>query len=182
MKQKAIEFLLPEVFRRTVRPGEPLDGILRTMEDLHAPSIEILGRFDAYLDPYRTSDGFVPYLARWLDLERLFDDPNEDYTVPDEAHPPISSGLGRLRELIAWAAKLSQRRGTRQGLLKFLEVATGIPGFSIDEDVMGPDGRALPFHIRVRSPQAARIHRSLIERIISLEKPAYVTYELDFGS
>src|SRR5438874_1042488 len=104
MKQKAIEFLLPEIFRRTVRPGEPLAGILRTMEDLHAPSSEILGRFDAYMDPYRTPDAFVPYLARWLDLERLFDDPNDDYSVPEEGRNPISSGLGRLRELVAWAA------------------------------------------------------------------------------
>lgn len=182
MKQKAIEFLLPEIFRRTVRAGEPLAGLLRTMEDLHAPSTEILGRFDAYLDPYRTPDAFVPYLARWLDLERLFDDPNDDYTASEAGRNPISSGLGRLRELIAWAASLSQRRGTRQGLLKFLEVATGLSGFSIDEEVKDPDGRALPFHIRVRSPKAARGHRSLIDRIITLEKPAYVTYELDFGS
>ena len=102
-------------------------------------------------------------------------------SVEDPAHP-ISSGLGRLRELIAWAAYLSQRRGTRQGLLKFLEVATGIPGFAVDEDVKGADGRTIPFHLRVRAPKAARTHRSLVERIITLEKPAYVTYELDFGS
>lgn len=182
MKQKAIEFLLPEIFRRTVREGRPLDAILRTMEDLHAPSTEILGRLDAYLDPYRTPDSFVPYLAHWLDLERLFDDPNDDYTVPEEGRNPISSGLGRLRELIAWASFLSQRRGTRQGLLKFLEVATGIPGFAIDEELKGSDGRPIPFHIRVRAPKAARVHRSLLDRIITLEKPAYVTYDLDFGS
>ncbi len=182
MKRKAIEFLLPEIFRRTAREGEPLDALLRTMEDLHAPSTEIVGRFDGYLDPYRTPDGFVPYLARWLDLERLFDDPGDDYTAPEDGRNPISSGLGRLRELIAWASFLSQRRGTRQGLLKFLEVATGISGFAIDEELKGPDGRPIPFHIRVRAPRAARIHRSLVERIITLEKPAYVTYDLDFGS
>ena len=182
MKQKAIEFLLPEVFRRTVRPGDPLAALLRTMEDLHEPSVEILGRLDAVLDPYRTPDEFVPYLARWLDLERLFDNPDDEYNVPEEGRNPISSGLGRLRELIAWAAVLSQRRGTRQGLLKFLEVATGLTGFAVDEEVPGKDGRPIPFHLRVRAPKAARIHRSLMERIITLEKPAYVTYELDFGS
>jgi phage tail-like protein len=182
MKQKAIEVLLPEVFRRTVREGGPLAALLRTMEDLHEPSTEILGRLDAYVDPYRTPDAFVPYLARWLDLERLFDDPNDEYTAPGEGRNPISSGLGRLRELIAWAAVLSQRRGTRQGLLKFLEVATGVTGFVIDEEVPGPGGRPIPFHLRVRAPRAARIHRSLVERIITLEKPAYVTFDLDFGS
>src|SRR5262249_22080864 len=176
------EFLLPEVFRRTVRTGAPLAALLRTMEDLHEPSIGILGRLDAYVDPYRTPDEFVPFLARWLDLERLFDNPDDEYAVPGEGRNPISSGLGRLRELIAWAARLSQRRGTRQGLLKFLEVATGLTGFAIDEEVPGKDGRPIPFHLRVRAPKAARIHRSLMERIITLEKPAYVTFELDFGS
>jgi phage tail-like protein len=152
------------------------------MEDLHEPSVEILARLDAFLDPYRTPEEFVPYLARWLDLERLFDNPDDEYTVREEGRNPISSGLGRLRELIAWAARLSQRRGTRQGLLKFLEVATGLGGFAIDEEVLGKDGRPIPFHLRVRAPKAARIHRSLMERIITLEKPAYVTFELDFGS
>lgn len=182
MKRKAIESLLPEIFRRTARDGGPLAAALGTMEDLHAPSAEILGRFDAYLDPYRAPDEFVPYLACWLDLERLFEDPAGEQSAAGSGRDPISSGLGRLRELVAWAARLSQRRGTRLGLLRFLEVATGVAGFAVDEDVKGPDGRVQPFHLRVRAPKAARIHRSLVERIITLEKPAYVTYELDFGS
>jgi phage tail-like protein len=182
MKRNAIELLLPEILRRTVRPENPLEAILQTMEDLHAPSIEILGHLDSYLDPYRTPDPFVAYLARWLDLERLFDDPTDDYTAPEDGRNPISSGLGRLRELIASAAYLSQWRGTRQGLLRFLQVATGFAEFAIDEQVPGKNGELLPFHIRVRAPRGARIHRTLVERIITLEKPAYVTYELDFGS
>lgn len=182
MKQKAIEFLLPEVFRRTARPGGPLSAVLGVMEDLHEPSTEILGRIDSYFDPYRTPDAFVAYLARWLDLERVFDDPGDPYLAPDTGHGPLSSGLGHLRELIAWASYLSQRRGTGLGLIKFLEVATGIPGFKIDEDVKDAAGRRQPFHIRVLGPREARPHRSLVERIITLEKPAYVTLELDFGS
>jgi hypothetical protein len=31
-----------------------------------------------------------------------------------------------------------------------------------------------------RSPETLVHHRSLIEKIIELEKPAYVTYELEF--
>ena len=39
-----------------------------------------------------------------------------------------------LRELIAAAAQLSQWRGTAQGLQRFLETATGIEGFELDEE------------------------------------------------
>jgi len=176
------ELLLPEIFRRTARAGGPLEAILQSMDEFHAPSTAILNRFDAYLDPYRTPAPFVAYLARWLDLERLFDDPSDDYEVPEDGRNPISSGLGRLRELIASAAYLSQWRGTWRGLGRFLEVATGVRGYTVDEIVPDEKGDPLPFHIRIRAPKKARVHRSLIERIITLEKPAYVTFELDFGS
>ncbi|MBV8878575.1 MAG: hypothetical protein JO332_01300 [Planctomycetaceae bacterium] len=181
MKRDAIERLLPEVFRRTVRPGSPLAAILDVMEDLHAPAEDVLGRIDAILDPARTDDAFVPYLAGWLDLERLFDDPADGSGAAPAQRQPVSTGLGRLRELIASAAWLSQWRGTCRGLQRFLEVATGVSGFLIDEQVPGKDGQPLPFHIRVRAPGSVRAHRSLLERIIRLEKPAYVTYDLDFG-
>ncbi len=176
------ELLLPEIFRRTAREGGPLEAILQAMDEYHAPSTEILNRFDAYLDPYRTPAPFVAYLARWLDLERLFDDPTDDYEVPEGGRNPISSGLGRLRELVASAAYLSQWRGTWRGLSRFLQLATGIAGYAVEEDVRRKDGELIPFHIRIRAPRKARVHRSLIERIITLEKPAYVTFELDFGS
>jgi phage tail-like protein len=176
------ELLLPEVFRRTLREGGPLRAILDEMEEFHLPSSRILDHLDAYLDPYRTPAPFVAYLARWLDLERLFDDPADDYEVQEDGRNPISSGLGRLRELVASAAYLSQWRGTWRGLGRFLEVATGIDGFAVEEEVRGQDREVLPFHIRIRAPRKARVHRSLIDRIVALEKPAYVTYELDFGS
>ena len=181
MKPAAIERLLPEVFRRTLRPGNPLAAILDVMESLHAPVEEELDRIDATLDPLRTDDAFVPYLAGWLDLERLFDDPSDDYIARDALRQPVSTGLGRLRELINAAAYLSQWRGTAQGLRRFLEVATGEKGFEIDERVPGRLGLPIPFHMRVLAPAKVRSHRSLLERIIQLEKPAYVTYELDFG-
>jgi phage tail-like protein len=182
MKRDAIERLLPEVFRRTIRPGSPLAAILDVMEDLHAPDERVLDRIDAILDPVRTDDAFVPYLAGWLDLERLFEDPTDDYSAAPGKRQPVSTGLGRLRELIGSAAWLSQWRGTSQGLRRFLEIATGVRGFEIDERVLDQEKRPIPFHIRVRAPGSVRMHRSLLDRIIQFEKPAYVTYDLDFGS
>jgi phage tail-like protein len=178
MKWNEIKGLLPEVFQRTVQPASPLLALLQVMETLHAPPEDVLEHLDAYFDPYRTPDRFVPFLARWVDLERLLVDAPDAYTP--NSLPAFPSGLGRLRLLVASAAELSKWRGTARGLIQFLETATGTLGFKIDEHVPGPDGRPLPFHMRVAAPAAALPHQVLIQRIIEMEKPAYVTYELIF--
>jgi hypothetical protein len=92
----------------------------------------------------------------------------------------VTTGLGRLRELVAAAVDISRWRGTARGLLLFLTTATGRTDFEVDEAVPGPDGLPRPFHVRVRAPSEVEAHRLLLERIIEREKPAYVTYELLF--
>jgi phage tail-like protein len=180
MKRREIEDLIPWVFRRTLQPGSPLAVLLDIMEALHAPSERVLETLDVALDPRRTGDAFVPYLARWVDLERLLEDESGRIeAVP--GRPLLPTGLGYLRELVAAAADLSKWRGTAHGLQLFLETATGTKGFELDEQVPGPDGRPRPFHLRVRIPEAAARYRSLIDRIVRMEKPAYVTYELELA-
>src|SRR5262249_31919940 len=137
-----------------------------------------LERFDAVLDPLRTPEPFVPMLARWVDLQRIFE--RRSQGKDPALHQLMPTGLGRLRALIAAAAFLSQWRGTRKGLLLFLQIATGMSGFEIDEQVMGQDGKPRPFHVRVSAPAAAKPERELIEQIIESERPAHVTYELEF--
>src|SRR5215207_1350027 len=176
MTAAEIRHLLPGVFQRTLRPGSPLAALLEVMEALHAPSEEALSGFPRILDPRRTPDAFVPMLAAWLDLDRLFERPAHD--VEPSLGRLMPSGLGRLRELTAIAAELSKWRGTRRGLLLFLETATGLKGFEVDEDVPGGDGLPRPFHLRLHVPPGGKRHRPLIRRIVESEKPAYVTYEL----
>jgi phage tail-like protein len=137
------------------------------METLHAPSEAVLNDLDAYFDPQRAPDPFVPYLAGWVDLSVLV----EGVMAPGDVEFP--SGTGRLRQLIAIAAYLSRWRGTRAGVQRFLEVATGEAGIEIEEN---PGGR--PFHLVVRIPKSAERYRLLIARVIDLEKPAHVTAEL----
>lgn len=179
MKKGRIKRLLPSVFQRTVRPGNPLSAILDVMEDMHAPSEAALDSLDMNFDPYRAPEAFVPYLASWVDLEVLLEAPR---TGSASSTPSLSTGLGRLRELTAAAATLSRWRGTRKGLCLFLETATGVSGFKVDEHVVGVDGKEKPFHIRITAPGQLARHRLLIQRIVELEKPAYVTYELEFAS
>lgn len=181
MKRSEIEPLLPEVFRGAARPDTPLLAILETMEALHAPSEEILGHLERFFSPREAPDAFLPMLAGWVDLARIFP-PRMTATPASESPPlPLSIGPGRLRELISSAAYLSQWRGTAHGLKVFLETATGTSGFELEENVPGPDGMPHPFHIRVRAPHTSAPHRAIIERIIEQEKPAYVTFELEFA-
>jgi phage tail-like protein len=186
MKRADIEQLLPEIFRRTLPPvrpdadANPLALFLDVMEQLHAPDDAVLAALDQYFDPYRAPDRFVAYLAGWVDLGDLWIANPQEFTA--ETLPPFPSGVGHLRDLVASAAFLSRWRGTAKGLLTFLETATGITGFAVDDQVLGDDGQPIPFHIRVRAPQESAPYRVLIDNIIRKEKPAYVTYELQIGA
>lgn len=173
MKRSELEALLPEVFQRTLRSGSLLGGLLDVMETLHNPDEQILAEVDAYFDPYRAPERFVPFLARWVDLDRVMD--AAPYDDPASAWP---AGLAQLRALIAAAAELARWSGTARGLVRFLALATGVDGFTVDEQVLGPDQRPRPFHIAVRVPAGAEGYRALIVRIVEAEKPAYVTYDL----
>ena len=169
MKRAEIEPLLPRNFQRTITPGTPLSTMLDLMENLHAPSEAALSQLDVYFDPRRAPDRFVPYLAGWVDLEPVLGE-SAQYTAATE----FPSGNGRLRSLVSLATYFWKWRGTKRCLQRFLEVAIGSTGFVLDED----SGK--PFHVVVRAPKSTELYRDLIKRIVELEKPAYVTYELRF--
>lgn len=179
MKQAEIANLLPEIFRRTLEPDSPLTGLLAVMEGLQAPGEAVLADLEAYFDPYRTPDVFVPYLASWLDLDRFMDITPQRLDESTAGHL-FPGGIGRLRELVTMAAQLEAWRGTARGLILFLETATGIAGFTVNEQVRDDRGRIRPFHIHVQAPAAARPYRLLIEHIVEQEKPAYVSHTLRF--
>ncbi len=71
MKRTEIEQLLPGIFQRTVQPGTPIFALLEIMEALPAPDETILNTLDSFFDPHRAPDAFVPFLASWVDLDRL---------------------------------------------------------------------------------------------------------------
>jgi phage tail-like protein len=142
---------------------------LDVMQQMHAPEESILNRLDSYLDPRRSPDAFVPYLASWVDLDRLL----VQRAAKTGVRYSLPTGTGRLRELSASAAMLSQWRGTRRGLEAFLRIATGLQDFKIEENVSGEAGSWKPYHLRITIPPAAAIYRTLIRRIIEIEKPAY---------
>ncbi len=183
MKTDDIILLLPAVYQRALAPGSPLRAVLSVMQGLHEPVEASLATLDADFDPLRAPPAFLPFLARWLDLTRLFDDPDRGSDAERRSiqrRRMASVGDGPLRTLIAAGAELSRRRGTPAGLIRCLELATGVRGFRLDEGPADALGRPRPFHFRVRAPLESRRHQVLIERIITSEKPAHVTHELAF--
>jgi len=166
MKAEKIARLLPEIFQATVGRGGPLDGFLAAQEALHEPAQAAIAGFAEYLDPRTAPPRFVYMLARWTDLDYLLEGP--------PAAPYFPGGVGRLRELVAAAARNGRERGTERALIRMLETATGCGGYRIEMD----DAR--PFHFRLVAPYEARTFERLIRRIAAAEKPAFATCEVRF--
>ena len=176
MKQDEIVLLLPEIFRRTFKPngkgtngnGNVLSALLGVMERLQDPDEAILEDLDHYFDPdlvpVAKRGAFLPFLARWVDL---------DWLLPQSGD--YEAGLYCLHDLILSAPLLASVRGTRQGLEQFLETATGLRGFQVEDD---PDR---PFHIIIRCPYVPEQMRPLVMRIAAGEKPAYVKCRLIYA-
>lgn len=175
MKRDEIKKYLPAVIQRTAHIGNPLATLLGVMEVLHAPAEEILDGVDRFFDARRAPDEFVPLLAQWVNLDRIF-----AANVTLELDSPLMPKIGYLRELVANATYLSQWRGTKKGLLLFLQTATGETDFNIEERFKDESGQIKPFHLKIRAPRAAEPQKDLIRRIIESEKPVHLTYEIEF--
>lgn len=177
MDRRRIARFLPETYQAAIRPDNPLGALLAAMESLHAPAEAALDDLDRYVDAHRAPDAFVFMLADWMDLGRYVE---WSGGRPGAGRPRFAAGIPRLRLLVAEAAELSRGRGTRAALERFLEVAVGVPGFTVEENPPDAAGAPRLFHIRVRAPSAARRLEDLVRRIVDEERPAYATYEVEF--
>lgn len=167
--------MLPAVFQRTANEGNPLTTFLEVMEVMHAPAEDVIEDIDRFFNPYQSPDEMIPFLAFWVDLNRLFVT-NEEIDFKSYVTPKI----GHLREAIANAARLSKLRGTKKGLILFLQIITGEENFSIREKVKDENGKTRPFHMKITAPESLREKENLLTKIINSEKPVHLTYELEF--
>lgn len=173
MRRPDIDALLPAVYQDAVSANSPLDAVLEVAARLPEPVERILADEDQLFDPRRAPADMVPFLASWVDLGRFL-----GQRRADGSGGQLPSGLGHLRELTAAAAELSRYRGTRYGLIRFLEIATGAYGFRIQENV-DRNGEPQPFHLLLTAPGGTEPYTGLIHAIVAFEKPAYVTYAPD---
>jgi phage tail-like protein len=172
MKQQRILRYLPENYQlAAVGEHGVMRATLAVMEGMLDPVDERIRSLDAYFDPYRAKDAFVLLQATWLGLDRYFDWSGGSPGVGEARYP---AGIDQLRMLIAEFPALVRSRGTHQSLIRFLEVATGLSGFAVEDGYQ--TGEA--FHIIVHVPANAAQLDDLIRRIVAGERPAHATWEI----
>jgi phage tail-like protein len=168
---------------------ELMGRFLMLFESFWKPIEGQIDHLPFYFDPRFTPRELLPWLASWLDLAL-------DERWPEE----------RRRLLIRSAAMLYRKRGTKQGLQRYLEIFTGdqveIVEHRANNFRLGPEGRLGPgialgrenvphtFTVHVRLPplsaegeketQEELERRRIIKAIIQAEKPAHTDYTLRF--
>jgi phage tail-like protein len=175
---------LPSIYER----DDLLNHFLMFFESFWAPIEEQIEKIHYYFDPRITPAKLLPWLASWLDL------------ALDERWPEA-----RRRQLVRWAIALHRSRGTKWGLLKYLEIYSGQQAEIVEhraknfvlnsETRLGP-GVALgrrntphtftitlrlpPLEVEDKQEQARleKIRRRTIESIIEMQKPAHTVYTL----
>jgi phage tail-like protein len=171
MEARRILRYLPENYQFAAADnGGVTHAMLHIMEGMHAPVDRVLRSIDDYFDPFRAPGPFVLLQASWLGLDRYFDWSGGSAGAGE---PRYAAGSDQLRLLIAEFPSLVRSRGTRTSLTRFLEVATGISGFAVEDGA-----QAGAFHVIVHVPRTAVPLDDLIRRIVSGERPAHATWEI----
>ncbi len=143
---------LPTMFQ----DNEFLGRLLLIFEAIWEPLEWRHDHFELYFDPRTSPAEFLEWLAGWLNLS----------TNP---HWPED----RRRLLLDEAMELYRWRGTPYGLMRMIEVSTGL-------DVQITEAGAEPFTFRVRMPAGGGSGvRELVEEIVVTHKPAHVGYVLE---
>jgi phage tail-like protein len=160
--------LPPGLSNRSTRYLEYLPGIYHTdlmarflgiFESILTPIEWNVDNFDLYLDAGTAPASFLAWLANWFEL--TFDD---TWTVEQR------------RTLLKDAHKIYARRGTSWALSRMLEIYT-----EHTPEIDDKDGRLADFTFSVSIPvQEKTLNRTLIERIIDMNKPAQASYRLRF--
>jgi phage tail-like protein len=129
---------------------------LRAFEGVLTPIEQIIDNFDLYLDAQTAPLFFLDQLAAWLGL------------TLDEKWPEA-----KRRTMVAEAARLYERRGTRWSLSRHLEIYTGVR-----PEIIEPESQPHHFEVVLRLPAGHPADRATMERIIQANKPAHTTYSL----
>lgn len=170
---------------------ELMGRFLMLFESFWAPIDRQIDNIWYYFDPKMTPSEFLPWLATWGDLAL-----DERWTEEQQ------------RKLLESAVRLYRIRGTRQGMVDFLEIYTGRKAVITEHRAnnlrlgkearfgpsvaVGRSNRPHSFSVYLRLPpveakdgeepaitaRRAQDRRRMITAIIEAEKPAHTTYTL----
>jgi phage tail-like protein len=152
---------LPMIFH----DNDFLGRFLLIFEALWEPLEHRQDHVGTYFDPHTCPASFLPWLAKWVD-------------IAFNKHWPEA----RCRRLLSEAMDLYRWRGTTYGLMRMIEVCTGLtPEIS---DARQDTGDLQPFVFRVRLviPPNSGVDQELIEQLVRNHKPAHMGYVLELAS
>jgi phage tail-like protein len=135
---------------------EFLGRFLLICEDLLGPVQQLISHFDLFLDPATAPEPFLPWLNEWL------------AALVDEHWSPQTQRL-----LLKNASWLHQARGTRAGLLSYLQIVCPGCEAEITENAQGPHSFEVVLHADDNT-----IDRLMVERVIEANRPAHTSYTL----
>jgi phage tail-like protein len=136
-----------------------LSRMLLIFEAIWEPLEQRQDHFPMYFAAQTSPVYFIPWLASWLHLSI-------------DRHWPEA----RQRALLAEAMDLYRWRGTPYGLVRMIEVCTGLT------PIVAEKGDApYVFEISVAIPPASGVRRELLEDLIVTHKPAHVGFVLHVG-
>ena len=172
--------------RRGMVPGLPspapllhrLPGVLQdddftqrfvaAFDDAYAPILTTLDSLACYFDPRLAPGDFVDHLASWVGVE--LDD---------------SWTLAQRRRIVAGAALLHRRRGTRRGVEEALALAltarvtvtdTGGCTWSLTPGGPLPGSAPARMEVRVEVAEPSAVDPRRVESLIEATKPAHVAH------
>jgi phage tail-like protein len=134
-----------------------LGRFLLLFQNVWEPLEQRQNHIELYFDPRTSPASFLPWLASWLDLSF-------------NQHWPET----RRRRLLAEAIDLYRWRGTRYGLVRMIEVCTGIT-----PEVTDNPAQPFVFDVKITLPKDAEIDKNLIDELVQAHKPAHAGYRLE---
>lgn len=134
-----------------------LGRFLLLFQNVWEPLEQRQDHIEMYFDPRTCPASFLPWLASWLDLSF-------------NQHWPET----RRRRLLAEAIDLYRWRGTRYGLVRMIEVCTGIT-----PEVTDNPAQPFVFDVKITLPKDGEIDKNLIDELIQAHKPAHAGYRLE---
>ena len=148
-------------------------SLTQAFDDMLAPILSTIDNFDSYLDPALTPEDFLEWLAGWVGL------------LPDETWP-----IERRRALVAVAAQLYRRRGTRGGLQMHVRLLTsgdvhvsdsGGSVWSTTAGTPAPGNDSYSVKVRIPRPKKGDFSEARIDAVVGAAKPAHVVHTIEIA-
>ncbi len=135
-----------------------LKRFLLIMESILAPLGWGVDSFEQYYNPLLTTPDWLQWISAWFDIL---------------IHPSVP--IERQRAVVQELGELFQRRGTRRGLTRLLELY-----FGVKPEIIELDNPPSTFTVRLKlGKDDTPLNRALAEQLIRVCKPAHTGFTLE---